>query len=86
MFFRLFPKVLTSKCALSKTKDDKYKYFIHISDIINPSAANYILRMVFYAQSGRDASILLSTSNHPDYERDDVYEFGNNISTPLQNI
>lgn len=68
--------VLITKCGYYSNSDYDYKQFIKISDIKNASPDGYILRIVLYIQGARDGNVLLATSDHPNYERDFVYEFG----------
>lgn len=74
------PLVLVTKCRRYSVKYDTadydYKDYIKISDIRNSQPDNYILRIVLFIQGGRDANILLTTSDHPNFERDFVYEIG----------
>lgn len=74
--------VLVTKCGYYSISDYDYRHFVKISDIKNSQPDGYILRIVFYIQGARDGNVLLATSDHPNYERDYVYEFGkyNNIS------
>lgn len=72
--------VLVTKCRLYSIKYDSadydYKDYVKISDIANSQPDQYILRLVLFIQGGRDANILLTTSNQPNFERDFVYEIG----------
>lgn len=68
--------VLTLKCAHYSISEYDYQDFTKLSDIKNSAPDGYILRIVLYIQGSRDANIILTTSNHPNFERDFVYEFG----------
>lgn len=68
--------VLVTKCAYYAISDNDYKNFVKISDIKNSQPDGFILRIILYIQGARDGHILLATSNHPNFERDFVYEFG----------
>lgn len=71
--------VLVTKCAYYSNSDYDYKQFVKISDIKNSQPDGYILRIILYIQGARDGNVLLSTSDHPNYERDFVYEFGKRL-------
>lgn len=49
----------------------------------NASPQGYILRIVLYIKAAQDVKILLSTSNHPNFRTDFVYEFGNWLKLPF---
>lgn len=70
--------VLVTKCRFYTIKDASsdydYKGYIKISDIKNSQPDGYILRLVLFIQGARDANILLTTSNQPNFDRDFVYE------------
>lgn len=66
---------LVTKCGYYAVSNYDYKQFVKISDIKNSQPDGYILRIVLYIQGARDGNILLSTSDHPNFERDFVYEF-----------
>lgn len=73
---RLPRTVLVTKCNFYSISDNDYKKFIKISDIRNSQPDGYIVRIVLYILGPRDAHVLLTTNDHPNYERDYVYEFG----------
>lgn len=88
-----FYLVLVTKCRFYSVKPDSadydYKDYIKTSDIANSQPDGYILRLVLFIQGGRDANILLTTSNQPNFERDFVYEiiiggWGNEVSLQKQ--
>lgn len=68
--------VLITKCGYYTISDYDYRHFVKISDIKGSQPDGYILRIIIYIQGARDGNILLATSDHPNYERDFVYEFG----------
>lgn len=74
--FFLLVLVLVTKCNFYSISDYDYKKFIKLSDIQNSQPDGYIVRIVLYIQGARDAHVLLATTDHPNYERDFVYEFG----------
>lgn len=86
LVFNLFPwnfqrrPVLITKCRFYSVKSDSidfdYKDYVKLSDIANSQPDEYFLRVVLFIQGGRDANILLTTSNQPNFERDFVYEIG----------
>lgn len=79
LFLFIFPgisSVLVTKCNYYSNSDYDYKNFIKISDIKNSQPDGFILRIILYIQGARDGNILLATSDHPNFERDFVYEFG----------
>lgn len=47
-----------------------------MSDIRNVQPEAYFARIVFYVQGARDANIIFTVTNHPNFELDNVYEFG----------
>lgn len=71
---------LVTKCRLHTVKEDAadydYRDYVKVSDIANSQPDGYILRIVLFIQAERDANILLTTSNPPNFERDFVYEIG----------
>lgn len=75
-FRRVTTSVLVTKCGYYSSLNYDYKFFVKISDIKNSQPDGYILRIVLYIQGARDGNILLATSDHPNFERDFVYEFG----------
>lgn len=56
--------------------DYDYNKFVKLSDIRNSNPDGYIARIVVYIVGPRDAHILLATTDHPNFDRDSVYEFG----------
>lgn len=81
--------VLVTKCAYYTNSDYDYKQFVKISDIKNSQPDGYIIRIILYIQGARDGNVLLSTSDHPNFEKDFVYEFGNtafNIVFDVRNL
>lgn len=74
--FVLFFIVLVTKCGYYSISDYEYRHFVKLSDIKNSQPDGYILRIIIYIQGARDGNILLATSDHPNYERDFVYEIG----------
>lgn len=68
--------VLVTKCNFYSISDYDYKKFVKLSDIRNSQPDGYIARIVVYIQGARDAHVLFATNDHPNYERDYVYEFG----------
>lgn len=68
--------VLVTKCNFYAISDNEYKKFVKLSDIRDSQPDGYIVRIVVYILGPRDAHILLTTNDHPNYERDYVYEFG----------
>lgn len=82
--YGILTSVLVTKCGYIAVSTYDYKNFIKISDIKNSQPDGYILRIVLYIQGARDGNILLSTSDHPNFERDFVYEFGKLSSSRLK--
>lgn len=68
--------VLVTKCGYYSISDYDYRHYIKISDIKDAQPDGYIVRLIFYIQGARDGNVLLATSDHPNFERDFVYEFG----------
>lgn len=65
-----------TKCSFYSISDYDYTKFVKLSDIRNSQPDGYIARIVVYLLGARDAHILLSTTDHPNFDRDYVYEFG----------
>ncbi|XP_031619784.1 uncharacterized protein LOC116338571 [Contarinia nasturtii] len=65
---------LVTKCGYYSISDYDYRHYVKISDIKQSQPDGYILRIILYIQGARDANILLTTSDHPNFERDFVYE------------
>lgn len=68
--------VLVTKCNYYAISDYDYKQFIPLKQIRHSQPEGYLARIVFYLQGSRDGHILFSVNDHPNYERDYVYEFG----------
>lgn len=73
--------VLVTKCNYYSSFNYDYKHFVKLSDIKNSQPDGFILRIILYIQGARDGNIILATSDHPNFERDYLYEFGKYISS-----
>lgn len=71
-----FLSVLITKCNFYEASDYVYKRFISLKDISGAEQTDYLVRIVFYVQGSRDANIIFTASDRPNFEEDSVYEFG----------
>lgn len=67
---------LVSKCKYYTNPKYEYKDFVKLSDLPSSQPKGYQARIVFYAQGTRNAHVILSPTNKPDFKRDNMYEFG----------
>lgn len=68
--------MLQTRCTYYSNFDYDYKKFIKIGDINHSQPDGYVVRMILYLMGERDAHVLLTMNDHPDFERELVYEFG----------
>lgn len=61
-------------CDYYKATENKYELFEPLSSIANSQPDGYIARFPIYALGARDAHIVLTQSDKPDWEKDSAYE------------
>lgn len=54
-----------------------------ISDVPGTQSAGYLVRFPFYILAERDAHIIFTETNHPNWATDNVYEFGKFLKNTL---
>lgn len=68
---------LKKQCKEYEEWDDNYRQMMALSDIPGSQPDGFLVRFPFYVIAERDAHIVFSVSQNPDWFVDDVYEFGN---------
>lgn len=66
---------LVSKCKYYSNSKYEYKDFFKLSDIRGSQPKGYQARIEFYAQGTRNAHIVLSATDRPNLQTDNLYEF-----------
>lgn len=78
IFFLIFsssPFVISEALECKKyTASKKYQQFIDLNSIEGAQSPGYIARFSFYVLGKRDAHIVLTMKNNPDWRKDSVYE------------
>lgn len=67
---------LKKQCKQYEEWDDNYRQLMKLSDVPGSQPDGYLVRFPFYALAERDANIVFSTTENPDWFVDEVYEFG----------
>lgn len=67
---------LKKQCKEYVEWDDNYRQLMPLSDIPGVQPDDYLVRFPFYVVAERDAHIVFSPTDNPDWFADDVYEFG----------
>lgn len=67
---------LWKQCKHYEEWDDNYRQMMKLSDLPGSQPEGYLVRFPFYALAERDAHIVFSETENPDWIADDVYEFG----------
>lgn len=70
---------LKKQCKEYEEWDDNYRQLMKLSDVTGVQPEGFLLRFPFYVIAERDAHIVFSESQNPDWFVDDVYEFGKYI-------
>lgn len=65
---------LVKKCKLREEKNYDYRKLMKISDFPGIQPAGYLVRLPFYVLASRDAHIVFSPNESPNWTRDNVYE------------
>lgn len=68
--------MLISKCKWYEAWENEYKQFHKLSDIKDSQPDGYLVKLPLYVSGARDAHILLSPTDKPDWDADNVYEIG----------
>lgn len=71
-----FTQGLWKQCKYYEEWDDNYRQMMKLSDVPSSQPEGYLVRFPFYALAERDAHIVFSETENPDWFADDVYEFG----------
>ncbi|XP_055311129.1 uncharacterized protein LOC129573947 [Sitodiplosis mosellana] len=66
---------LRKQCKQYDEWDDNYREMMQLSDVPGSQPEGYLVRFPFYALAERDAHIVFSETENPDWFVDDVYEF-----------
>lgn len=72
--FILFVTGLTKQCQQRTEKNYDYKKLMKISDFPGIQPKGYLVRLPFYVLAPRDAHIVFSATESPNWTRDNVYE------------
>lgn len=67
---------LKKQCKEYEEWDDNYRQMMELSDVPGSQPDGFLVRFPFYVIAERDAHIVFSESQNPDWFVDDVYEFG----------
>lgn len=68
--------MLVNKCKWYEAWENEYKQFHKISDIKDSQADGYLVKLPLYVFGDRDAHIVLSATDKPNWDADNVYEIG----------
>lgn len=68
-----------SKCKWYEAWENEYKQFHKLSDIKDSQPEGYLVKLPLYVFGPRDAHIVLSQTDKPNWETDSVYEIGKNL-------
>lgn len=68
---------LNKQCKLYEEWDNDYKKLMNISDVLGLAPDGYLVRFPFYILAERDAHIVFTETENPDWFTDNVYEIGN---------
>lgn len=83
-FFATNPEIkfehfaVTKKC-IHHTSPNKYSDFIDLFTLENVQPEEYLVRIPFYAMGDREALIVLSPKENPNWDVDNVYEIRKNL-------
>lgn len=69
-------KGLKKQCKQYEEWDDNYRQLMKLSDVPGAQPDGYLVRFPFYVLAERDANIVFSETENPDWFVDNVYEFG----------
>lgn len=72
----IFFTELVAKCKWYEAWENEYKKFHKLSDIKDSQPDGYLVKLPLYVHGSRDAHILLSATDKPNWETDNVYEIG----------
>lgn len=67
---------LKKQCKQYEEWDDNYRTLMELKEVPGSQPDGFLVRFPFYALAERDAHIVFTTSNNPDWIGDEVYEFG----------
>lgn len=73
-FFLVLITGLIKQCELHEEKDYVYKKLLPINSITYGQQEGYMVRLSFYVIADRDAHIIFTTSDQPNYATDSAYE------------
>lgn len=65
-------------CEYFDSFENNYTLFEPLTNIEDSQPDGYIARFAFYALGSRDAHIILTDTNKPNWEKDWAYEFRKN--------
>ncbi|XP_031630189.1 uncharacterized protein LOC116345171 [Contarinia nasturtii] len=66
---------LKKQCKQYEEWDDNYREMMNLSDVSGSQPDGYLVRFPFYALAERDAHIVFTETENPDWFSDEVYEF-----------
>lgn len=78
-FLNLEYTVLVNKCKWYEAWENEYKQFHDLADIKDSQVDDYLVKLPLYVQGSRDAHILLSATDKPNWATDYAYEIGINL-------
>lgn len=70
----LFSLGLKKFCKSYEESDEEYRMLFPLTDVPGAQPENYLVRFPFYILAERDANIVFSEKQNPDWLVDDVYE------------
>lgn len=68
---------LSHQCKQYEESEDEYRQLMNLSDVAGTQPDGYLVRFPFYILAERDAHVVFTESESPDWFADNVYEFGN---------
>lgn len=73
-------KGLQKQCKQHEESDDNYKILMNINELSGAQPDGYSIRFPFYVLGERDASVVFTETQDPDWFSDNVYEFSKIIN------
>lgn len=67
---------MNKQCKEYVEWDDDYKKLTNITDVLGINPDGYLVRFPFYIVAERDAHIVFTETDNPDWFTDNVYEIG----------
>lgn len=66
---------MQKQCKFHQESDDNYNKLININELSDAQPDGYLVRFPVYILGERDASVVFTETQDPDWFSDNVYEF-----------